>query len=77
MINIKTYILSIVSVALLFAGILFIKSNGNNEENYPNSNETDFVLTQHQDRNYLNDEISKSRKNILIKDLILECKILI
>jgi len=65
MINIKTYIITILSVTLLFAGILFIKANGNNEENYPNSNETEFVLTQHQDRNNLNDEISKSRKNIL------------
>ncbi|NNG27515.1 MAG: trypsin-like serine protease, partial [Ignavibacteriaceae bacterium] len=65
MINIKTYILTIVSVALLFAVILVFRVNGNNEENYANSNETEFVLTQHQDRNNLNDEISKSRKNIL------------
>ena len=65
MINIKTYIITILSVALLFAGILFIKTDGNNEENSSNPEETEFVLTNYQDRNNLNDEISKSRKNIL------------
>ena len=65
MINIKTYIITILSVALLFAGILFIKIGGNNEKNFSNPNETEFVLTQYQDRNNLNDEITRSRKNIL------------
>ena len=65
MINIKTYIITILSVALLFAGILFIKTDRNNEENSSNPEETEFVLTNYQDRNNLNDEISKSRKNIL------------
>jgi len=65
MINIKTYIITILSVALIFTGILFIKAEGNTDENYYNSNETEFVLTQHQDRNNLNDDISKSRENIL------------
>ncbi len=65
MINIKTYIITIISVALLFAGILYIKADGNNEKNSTNLDETEFVLTQYQDRNNLNDEISNSRKNIL------------
>ncbi|RKY90132.1 MAG: 2-alkenal reductase [Ignavibacteriae bacterium] len=65
MINIKTFIVTILSVALLFAGILFIKADGNNKENFSIPNETEFVLTQYQDRNNLNDEISRSRKNIL------------
>ncbi len=59
MINTKTYIITIISVALLFAGILFIKADGNNEKNSTNPDETEFVLTQYQDRNNLNDEISK------------------
>ena len=41
MINIKTFIITILSVALLFAGILFIKADGNNKENFPNPNETE------------------------------------
>ena len=65
MINIKTFIVTILSVALLFAGILFIKADGNNKENFSIPNETEFILTQYQDRNNLNDEISRSRKNIL------------
>ena len=65
MINTKTYIITILSVALLFAGILFIKADGNNEKNSTNPDGTEFTLTQYQDRNNLNDEISNSRKNIL------------
>jgi serine protease Do len=65
MINTKTYIITILSVAFLFAGILFIKADGNNEKNSTNPDGTEFMLTQYQDRNNLNDEISNSRKNIL------------
>ena len=65
MINTKTYIITIISVALLFAGILFIKADDNNVKNPTNPDETEFILTQYQDRNNLIDEISNSRKNIL------------
>jgi len=65
MISIKTYIVTILSVALLFAGILFVKADGNNKVNSSFSTDTEFVLTQYQDRNNLNDKISRSRKNIL------------
>ncbi len=65
MINIRTYIITILSVALLFAGILFIKTDGNNENNSSNPKDAEFVLINYQDRNNLNDNISKSRENIL------------
>ncbi len=65
MVNTKTYIITILSVALLFAGILFIKADGSSEKNSTNPYETGFVPTQLQDRNNLNDEIFKSRRNIL------------
>lgn len=65
MINIKTYIITVLSVALLFAGILFVKADGNNKDNSSFSTDTEFILTQYQDRNNLNDDISKSRENIL------------
>lgn len=65
MISLKSYVITILSVTLLFAVILFIKPDGNNEENSSNPKETEFVLTQYHDKNNLNDEISKSRKNIL------------
>lgn len=65
MINTKTYIITIISVSLLLVGILFIKADDNNVKNPTNPDETEFMLTQYQGRNNLNDEISNSRKNIL------------
>jgi hypothetical protein len=54
MINIKTYIITILSVAILFAGILFIKADNKNEDNSSDLEEAEYVLTQYQDRNKLN-----------------------
>jgi len=65
MINLKTYIITILSVAFLFAGVLFIKTNGKNENISSNTKDAEFVPTNYQDRNNLNDDISKSRENIL------------
>lgn len=65
MINKKTYFITILSVALLFTGVLFFKPDLGAAINSTNSDETDFVLAKQQDRNSLSDEISKSRKNIL------------
>lgn len=64
MIKTKTYLITIATLVILFAGYLFLIQNKSNiTSKNSNSDNSNFVLVQN--RESVNDEISNSRKNII------------